>query len=413
LLPALAAWAAEPASEQGLSLRRTAIWWGAAAAAQWFSFGAAFATPACALLLCAVAWRRAGSRTSASVAAQGLVWFLCFGLHYALSINVMSSDESLRTFWSTGFPPTESVAGALQWLGKQAEPLAAHPGGAASWMLFWPALAYGISVLMLQKPVRGLVVLSVIASAVVLALFHVVPLTDRLAFWTTPAMYAAIAIAAGDVFTRIRAGGLRRSYVPLLVAIPFSIGALLVSIEIVELGRERAIIDGSNHGLDDRRGIRMLMRQRQAGDMFLTTKYGLPALWWYGDIGIADGGNHLPDGAAVLEITHVHRGIDGCRNRARLGALSSAFAGRSRAAVYLGFGSDVPPGFQQMVLDDLSELGTRTFYSAVAEEGVAAVFDFRAGPQRDREALLPDRKRGAAVHERPDGCVGVRPPRMW
>ena len=414
-LPTLAIWAAGPAEQDHVSLRRAAIWWSTAAAGQWFSFGALFVTPACALLLCAAAWRTGGLRSGVIVAAQGIVWLVCFGAHYQLSIGLASTDEFLRNYWAMGFPPSGSLVEALNWFTRQAEPLSAHPGGAASWILFWVASAYGLSVLLLEKPVAGLVLLSVIASAPLLAFLHVVPLADRLALWTTPALYAAIAVAAGDVFKRFRhSGASRPADARLVLALPFSIAALLVSGEIVELGRQRVIIAGSNHGLDDARGIRMLLRQREPGDVFLTTHLGLPALWWYGEIGVAEGGNRMPDGAPVYEIAHVHRGIGTCRNETRVKALSEALAGQSRAMVYLGFGSNVPAGFQQMVLDDLSELGTRTFYSVVAEEGVAAIYDLREAPRGDADAASPAEGTSvAALHERPEGCVGVRTARLW
>ena len=121
----------------------------------------------------------------------------------------------------------------------------------------------------------------------------------------------------------------------------------------------------------------------------------------------------MPDGAPVYEIAHVHRGIDGCRNQVRIEALSAALAGQSRAMVYLGFGSNVPAGFQQMVLDDLSELGRRSFYSVVASEGVAAIYDLREPPRKDGNAVPAEDKNVSALHERPAGCVGVRTARLW
>jgi hypothetical protein len=411
LLPALAIWAAEPADRQSLSLKRTAVWWTAAAAGQWFSYGATFVTPGCAVILFALAWRRSGTRAAAIFGMQGLVWLICFATHYQLSMAVASNDRFLRTYWAAGFPPADTgVAGALQWLRERAEHVASHPGGAASWILFWSIVSYGMAALVLNRPVAGLIVLSVPVSATLLALFHVAPLADRLAFWTVPAMYAAIAVSAGDVFTRFRAGVSRRTYAVLVVAALFSAGAILISREIIVLGRERIIVAGGNHGLDDGRALRLLMGHREPHDIFLTTHFGLPALWWYGNVSIATdaGGSRLLDGAPVFEIRHIWRGTEGCQNQRRLRALSSAIAGTSRAAVYLGFGSNDPPGFQDMVLDDLSKFGTRTFYSLVESEGVAAIYDFRQPPRVDE--TVPSEERHSAQL---GGCVGVRSGRRW
>ena len=414
MLPALAVWAAEPAGgHQRLSLKRTAIWWSAAAAGQWFSFGATFVTPACALVLCAVAWRRLGARSVGIFVLQGVVWLICFAAHYELSMAAASSDQFLQTYWAAGFlPPGSSPAGALQWFGERAESLAAHPGGAAGWALFWVAVLYGLSVLLLDRPVMGLVMLSVPLSAILLAILRLAPLADRLAFWTTPATYVAISVAAGHIFSRLHSAPVRRRYVVLAVAMLFSTAAFVVSAEIASLGRERIIIRGDNHGLDDGRAMRLLMHHREAGDVFLTTHFGLPALWWYGNVDIGDdaGGSRLIDGAPIFEIRHVWRGLHGCQNSTRLKALAHALTDASRAAVYLGFGSDVPPGFNQMVLDDLGELGTRTFYNVVGSEGVAAIYDLRLGPQVD---LPPQGAEEGKRAEGLSGCVGVQPAQRW
>jgi len=63
-----------------------------------------------------------------------------------------------------------------------------------------------------------------------------------------------------------------------------------------------------------------------------------------------------------------------------------------------------------MVLDDLSKLGTRTFYSVVASEGVAAIYEFRQGPQGGPEAVAPDAGR---LSSQLSGCVAVEPARHW
>jgi hypothetical protein len=63
-----------------------------------------------------------------------------------------------------------------------------------------------------------------------------------------------------------------------------------------------------------------------------------------------------------------------------------------------------------MVLDDLSKLGTRTFYSVVASEGVAAIYDFRERPPVDPESFSTGENRNPALLS---GCVGVQPARRW
>ena len=406
LLPALVIWAGEARERQAMSLVRTAAWWCIAFVGQWFSFGATFVTPACGLILCATALRRLGVRGAAVVAAQGLIWLVGFGAHYTMSMRQASNDDFLRTYWAAGFAPKSAGATeALRWLFAQAEPLASHPGGTALWIAFWLSAAYGIAVLIAKRPVMGLVALAVPLSACVLALFHVVPFNDRLALWTTPALYLGIAAAAGHIFEHIGAPRSVRWFVSAAVALVFGFSAWTVVTDIVVKGNERVIIGGDNHGLDDGRGIRLLMRQRQPGDVILATHMSLPGLWWYGDVNIDDqhrGQTVTADGGPILEIRHVWFASEGCHRTTRLRMLSDALAGASRAAVYLGFGSDVPEGLQQLVLDDLGQLGLRVFYSPVGQEGVAAIYDLKQPPET-----------APASASTVQGCVGVRKAERW
>ncbi len=405
-LLAVGIWACEATKERPVSLPRILVWWVVASIAQWVSFAATLVTPACAVVLFTIAWRRAGWRTAVAVAVQGLIWLVSFGVHYILSIRHSSNDPFLRSYWASGFPPDDAgVTGAVRWLMNQAEPLASHPGSTELWIAFWLVAAYGISAMLVKRPAIGLMLLSMPVSGFLLAIFRVVPLTDRLALWTTPALYAAIAIAAGDVFERADRPRSLRGWVGLAVGIACAVSAWAVCLDIFEKGRERVIVRGTNHGLDDGRGVRLLMAQREPGDVLLTPHLGLPAVWWYGHISTAEPvrGRTFPgDGAPIFEISHRVFGAGGCRRQSQLRALSDALAGAPRASVYLGFDSSMPPGFQQLVLDDLARLGTRVFYSRVAPEGVAAIYDLRHPPDAPSEPV-----------SRLDGCVGVKPARRW
>ncbi len=340
------------------------------------------------------------------VATQGLIWLVGFGAHYSLSIRQASNDDFLRTYWAAGFAPKSAgAAEALRWLLDQAEPLASHPGSTALWIAFWLSAAYGIAVLIAKRLTMGLIVLSVPLTASVLALFHVIPFTDRLALWITPALYLAIAAAAGHIFEHIGAPRSMRWFASAAAALVFGVTAWTVVRDIVEKGSERVIVGGNNHGLDDGRGIRLLMRQRQPGDVMLATHLSLPALWWYGGVNTDEphrGQTVTTDGSRILEIRHTWFAAEGCRRTTRLRMLSDALAGASRAAVYLGFGSDVPKGFQLLVLDDLGRLGLRVFYSRVGEEGVAAIYDLTQPPE-------PALANAPSI----DGCVGVRAAQRW
>jgi len=403
LLAALAIWAAEEHRPSNIDTRRTTLWWIAAAVMQWFSFGATFVVPVCALALVITAWRRGGERTALTVAAQGVIWLACFGVHYMLSMRTASHDEYLRTYWANGFPPADAgVVGAFRWMAAQLEPLASHPGSTTRWVLFWLTAAYGAIVSLRHRPLMGMVLIGVPISGFVFALVRVAPLHDRLALWITPVLYAAIAVAAGDVVEKLRTPHSARNLAALVPAVIFSVSAWWVTQEILALGSERYIIRGANHGLDDRRAVRLLMNERQPGDVLLANHFSLPAVWWYGniDLGAPNHGSRFADGAPLFEIRHVYFGKD-CRQSTQTKALSEALAGAPRVLVYLGFDSESPPGFQKRVLEDLTRFGTRVRYSGVSD-GIAAIYDLRQPPADSASDVVLS-----------EGCVLANPAARW
>ena len=325
-------------------------------------------------------------------------------------MRVASGDEFLRNYWAAGFPPEGSgISGALRWLALQAEPIAAHPGATTLSWLFWISVAYGIAVLMASHPIMGLVLLSLPLSAAMLACLRLIPLHDRLALWIIPALYAALAVAAGDIVDRLRAPRSSRRVAAIAAALVFSTGAWVVVVNIIQLGEERIIVSGDNHDVHDGRAVRVLLSQRQPGDVLLTNHYTLPAVWWYGDVDISDpnSGSRFADGTPLMKIEHVHFGVQGCRQRTQMRSLSTALAGAPRAAVYLGFASKVPPGFQERVLHDLARLGSRVFYTRVGLEGVVAIYDLREPPVDPPAGTIED------TLELAEGCVHAVPAERW
>jgi hypothetical protein len=82
-------------------------------------------------------------------------------------------------------------------------------------------------------------------------------------------------------------------------------------------------------------------------------------------------------------------------------------------ALYLGFASNIPKGFQELVLDGLSELGEMTTYRAVAEEGRAAIFDLTR-PPKSWTLIVPTAERHILQPiARPEGCVRLRRAERW
>ena len=152
------------------------------------------------------------------------------------------------------------------------------------------------------------------------------------------------------------------------------------------------------------------MTQRQLGDALVTTRMGLPAVWWFApaDVGPPNLGRRHADGGPIVEARHHWPGPD-----CRASDLTAAIDGQSRVALYLGFASRTTEGFQELALDTLSARGKLIAYRTVAEEGVAAVFDLRQAPQP--WTVIVTRPGGTALKDLPRarGCVGFYPATRW
>lgn len=405
LVSALAIWAMEPENDRSASARRrTFVWWATAAAGHWFGSGALFVAPGCALVLFGVTWRRSGPKRAVLFACQGLLWLASFALHYQLSIQHTLHSEYLQSYWVQAFPPASAgIAGIARWLAAQFQPLALNPGGTPMWVTFWLAAIMGIAITLLTRAPGGFVLLSAPLSAFALAALRLVPLSGRLSLWIVPALYAGIAVTADAAVWFGLRSFVRREWlrlVPVGVVVLIAFGLCL---NIYQRGK--ADLFGqpkSNHGFDDRAALRFLMSQRRPGDVLMATRLGLPAVWWYAGISPASPG---PD---VLEAWHEQRDAV-----CRLNEFKTTLAGARRVAVYLGFDSGTPTGFQELLLDSLSEVGTMTTSRGIAEDGRAAIFDLRLPPKP--WAVTSTRRTGHLLSTvvRPPESVGIRTASRW
>jgi len=418
LLPALAVWVVEdPRVSSGVSLRRSWVWWIAATIGLWISYGAIFVAPACALLVCGVAWRRGDLRRALLVALQGIPWLVCFTAHYYLVMRHARASDFLADFWATGMPPSgASLTGILMWILQQGEPLASHPGGTSLWLIFWVTAAYGIAASFRDRPLLALSLLAVPLSACVFAVIGLVPLKDRLALWMLPAVYAAVALGADHAVHLFRTWLVQRRPHTLMLAVVAGLLVLAVTGDLVERGEANVLVGPDNHSLNDRSALRFLMVQRQPGDALVSTHDGLPAVWWYGGISIGGevgGSRHPADGAPVLELRHEWPDDRGCRGVEPRVRLRTTLGDARRAAVYLGFGSRVPPGLSALVLDMFSEFSQLVAYRPVASEGIVALFDL--GVQPDPSAIEATQALWRAARSTPPlaGCVNVRLAERW
>ena len=412
LLPALAAWATE-ADGSRPAIRRAAVWWIGAAVSSWFSNGASFVAPACAVVLIGRTWQQHGLDGAAKAGAPGIIWLVSFGAHYMLGLRHALDNEYLRQYWSFAFPPVSGgTLDVLRWTGRWFESFAVKPVGTLQWPLFWLATVGGYVYATARYGPIAVAFAAVPVSAVALGILHVVPPFERLGLWCVPALYVGLAWCGDAAFwlafqSRGPAARLRQAS-----SIAAVVAAGIVSFDIARNGKNEldAKRPDNNYGLDDRRAVRRVQALRQAGDPVLTTHFGLPGLWWYSGMNISNpyGGDYLYD-SPIFEISHESRAGECTRYKAVMDAVVQR---TGRAVLYLGFRMNVEPrGFDRFVFDALSRRGAVVGYARFADVSHVAAFNFKDLPNRDAQLLLSNSDTAAPPLSQ--GCMAINPARRW
>jgi len=394
LLPAIAAWSVDestvgrPFQGRHRGPERPApltAFWIVAAIAQWFGNGALFVTPLCAVALAAIILRRNGWRSALRFSLVGLVWLVSFALNYVFVLRHAQSYAFFQRFWAFAFPPSSSgVVGALQWFGTTLAGFGVKPGSTRFGVLLWLAAAAGFAAGAKRRTTVAICFATVPLSALLLAALHLVPFYERVTLWIVPALYVGVALLA-DVASISSA------------AVVGLCAAILICGDVVIRGVPDAIVRArarqENRGHDDRGAVRWLASQKQPGDVWMTTHYGVLAIWWYAGI----------TGHRIVEVAHQPEGPE-CRQD----ALPALIADAPRVLLYLGFRfDDVPKGFDDRLVDRLSRLGEVTAYRSFANESHALVIDRRATP--GQPATLSQLVSRSAGNDRPtDGCFALR-----
>jgi hypothetical protein len=412
MLPALATWVIEAGADRSDSAtHRAAVWWAAAAIGQWFANGALLVTPACALVLLIVSWRRDGWRAAGAFALFGCGWLASFGLHYLVTMRHTLSSEYLTRYWSFALPPGPAGSSAvLSWLAGQLKPFALKPGGTGLWVMFWVSAACGFA--LATSRTLGLLMTTVPLSAFAWAALRAVPFYERLSLWVVPALYVGIALFCDSTVRLGREGYLRRSPFRLGLAVVIAFAGCQLCWDIVKRGTEDlrfARPRESNHQLNDRAAVGWLMRQHEPGDVVMTTQTALPAIWWYGRIPISTGdfpGSRQSDGSPIFEVGHQSPGPDCQRNQ-----LGDALKNAHRVLVYLGMRFE-PDGFDELLLNSLSEIGVLRALQHFDGIGGVAVMDLR--PAFAGDHIPADPSGGSAgAPARLNGCIAVRRAIRW
>jgi hypothetical protein len=234
-------------------------------------------------------------------------------------------------------------------------------------------------------------------------------LYERFAIWVVPSLYLGIAFG---VDAGIRAGanayGQRRhvraaTTALVIAAVLWLCGNVAANgWRVIQIARP----DNSNHQLDDRNAVEWLLAQQERGDVVLTTRLALPAVWWYGGAPISSPmlGGSLRDRIPILEVDHVEHGR-ACHSD----DLRRALLTYRRALVYLGFRfDDVPPGFDDFLLQELRRIGRVTESQRFPGVTRAFVVDIVPPRQESARATIPLDSPTPST-----SCISVQPARRW
>jgi hypothetical protein len=402
LLPALAAWAVETPTTD-VPMRRIALWWIAAALAQWTSNGALFVAPACAIVIVATMTVRFGWRGAMLAVLPGLIWAGSFGANYLVTLRPALGNDFLRNYWASALPPAgASLAQALTWCARQLAPLAEKPGGSGFGLVFWAAAVVGFFASPgFPRAFRAAYAL-VPLSAFLLAIVRLVPMSERLGLWFVPALYVGIAMAAqaaADLLVRSAASG--RQWRAAVGAVAILVLALMGR-DIFARGTIYVRLEpyDSNHEFDDRAAVGWLARQRRPGDVWMANYLALPAVWWYrGD----------DDGLPIVEASlDDDRAACGSREIAPWRADGQP----QRALVYLGFGADSPRAFVETLVSRLTTVGSVTAYR-MFQAGHAFVIDLKHPSSRPLSIQMLTNPTVPAAEPRESGCISIAPARFW
>lgn len=405
-LPALAVWILE-SEEPSIRLRRTWVWWISCAVGLWFANGAVLVTPALAIFLTLVVWRADGRRAAMIFAAVGVVWLVSFAVHYEWSAKYALDSSYLHGYWAPWMPaPTLGVIGRLGWMTHQLRPLATESAGTTEWVTLWVLSVSGF--VFGRRRRLGQSFALVPLSAFLFGAMSLVPLAGRLALWMVPSLYVGVALLVDHASQLAFAGARGRRWWVVAAGVTVIIFGVRLSSSLYAQAAPDLVHPAwlqSNHGQDDRSAVRWLMKRHHPGDAILATHMNWPALWWYGPFNldnsnVADG--ILNDGTGLFEIGYQDRGSD-CRAR----ELRKILSGRRQALFYIGF-RDVPDGYEDLIVNRLSQLGVVTDLKRFSQLSIAAVVDLTARPAPVAFTEPLSRNKVALT-----GCVDVRPALRW
>ena len=262
-------------------------------------------------------------------------------------------------------------------------------------MLFWASAAAGF--VLTRRRLLGSIAAAVVFSGFLFAVLRLVPLYERLSLWFVPALYLGVALFADSAASLMRQSRGRWGWISAGLAAVAAIVTFQVCSDVFRHGvddmRNFRLV-GSNRSTDDRTAILWLMSHRQPGDVVVTTRLGLPAVLWYGDLRRRFLSPNIPR-----------------RNPSAAPRGSAIDSREGRALAYLGF-QDFPAWFDDQLLQTLTDGGSvlaMRHFGSLSRAAVVAL-DAPAGSM----SAAPRWK--DAVDEplsQSYGCVTGREARRW
>lgn len=408
LLPALAVRAIERDERDGTG-RAVARWWMVAAAAQWFANGALFVAPACVVVIGVAQWRRTKVLRHRSEVhhfeflRHSWIWLVSFAVNYLVTLGPVRANAFLVDYWKNAFPPADAgLLGSLQWTAAQLAPLAIKPGGSGFGLIFWIAVGAGFVVTRRYSTSFRLAFALVPLSGCAWAALRLVPMLERLSLWMVAPAYVGVALAVEAAVDAVAAPARALSWRK-AAGVGAAVFFLLFFADVAQRGLTYMSLDdpAANHELDDRGAVRWLARQHRAGDAWVTTHNALPAIWWY-----------APDIASpVFEATVVDDSPTACGATELGRALQDV--GASRALVYLGFGHEVSPTFDDTLVSRLGTLGRIVAYDQFSPTSHALVVDFRDRPSGPVTLAALGAPSDSTPTKVARGCVTVSAAARW
>jgi hypothetical protein len=224
-------------------------------------------------------------------------------------------------------------------------------------------------------------------------------------------LYVGVASLTGWSARLVRAEPVRLTGTRLALAFVSSLLAFSVGFDI--LSRGFPDFDppprSENHQIDDRSAVRWLMAQRRPSDILMTTHLGLPALWWYGGSNISGLLGRSRAEIPALEIRYEAPGTE-CQPS----ALRDALRGHDGVLLYLGFRfDDLPKGFDELLVEHLSELGEVVGSRRFGDFSRAVVVDLRAPPPGVPSMFTKPEASLGTPQSRLEGCLGIRAAKGW